>query len=67
MQWRFATTSWTQVLAARGSPSSESRAALESLCKVYWYPLYAFVRRQGYGRFPPTLSVHRPLRLVNHR
>jgi RNA polymerase sigma-70 factor (ECF subfamily) len=49
MQWRFATTSWTQVLAARGSPSSESRAALESLCKVYWYPLYAFVRRQGHG------------------
>jgi RNA polymerase sigma-70 factor (ECF subfamily) len=49
MQWRFATTSWTQVLAARASPSSESRAALESLCKIYWYPLYAFVRRQGFG------------------
>ena len=44
MQSRFATTSWTQVLAAREAPSPESRRALETLCRVYWYPLYAFVR-----------------------
>lgn len=31
----------------RGSP--ESGAALEQLCRTYWYPLYAFVRRQGYS------------------
>jgi RNA polymerase sigma-70 factor (ECF subfamily) len=49
MTYRFATTSWTQVLAARDAPSSESRQALEGLCKTYWYPLYAFVRRQGHG------------------
>lgn len=49
MQSRFVTTSWTQVLAAREAPSSESRQALEGLCKAYWYPLYAFVRRQGNG------------------
>jgi RNA polymerase sigma-70 factor (ECF subfamily) len=49
MSFRFATTSWTQVLAAREAPSSESRQALEGLCRAYWYPLYAFVRRQGYG------------------
>ena len=49
MSSRFATTSWTQVLAARDAPSSESRQALEGLCKSYWYPLYAFVRRQGHG------------------
>lgn len=49
MSYRFVTTSWTQVLAAREAPSSESRQALESLCKAYWYPLYAFVRRQGYA------------------
>lgn len=48
MQSRFATTSWTKVLAARQAPSTEARAALESLCRVYWYPLYAFVRRQGH-------------------
>jgi RNA polymerase sigma-70 factor (ECF subfamily) len=48
MSFRFTTTSWTQVLAAREAPSSESRQALEGLCKAYWYPLYAFVRRQGH-------------------
>jgi RNA polymerase sigma-70 factor (ECF subfamily) len=49
MNPRFATTSWTQVLAAREAPSSEAHQALEGLCRAYWYPLYAFVRRQGYG------------------
>jgi RNA polymerase sigma-70 factor (ECF subfamily) len=48
MQTRFATTSWTMVLAAREAPSTEARQALEGLCRVYWYPLYAFVRRQGH-------------------
>jgi RNA polymerase sigma-70 factor (ECF subfamily) len=47
MRSRFPTTSWTQVLAARDAPSSESRPALELLCQAYWYPLYAFIRRQG--------------------
>ena len=45
---RWATTSWTQVLAARDAPSSESRQALEALCQAYWYPLYVLVRRQGF-------------------
>jgi RNA polymerase sigma-70 factor (ECF subfamily) len=49
MSFRFATTSWMQVLAAREAPSSESRQALEGLCRAYRYPLYAFVRRQGHG------------------
>lgn len=49
MQTRFATTSWTKVLASREAPSTEARLALESLCRIYWYPLYAFVRRQGHG------------------
>ena len=36
--------------AAPSDPSDpEARAALEHLCRDYWYPLYAFVRRQGYG------------------
>lgn len=40
----FLTTRWSLVLSAgRG----ESRAALESLCGSYWYPLYAFARRKG--------------------
>jgi RNA polymerase sigma-70 factor (ECF subfamily) len=41
----FHTTHWSVVLQAA---SGESTAALERLCRAYWYPLYAFVRRQGY-------------------
>jgi RNA polymerase sigma-70 factor (ECF subfamily) len=47
MAW--ATTTWTQVLAARGGATTESRQALETLCRTYWYPLYAFLRSQGLG------------------
>jgi RNA polymerase sigma factor (sigma-70 family) len=43
----FATTRWSVVLAARGHDSGAAHA-LSDLCKGYWYPLYAFVRRQGY-------------------
>lgn len=49
MQSQFVTTSWTQVLAARGTATTESRQALEALCRAYWYPLYALVRREGFG------------------
>jgi RNA polymerase sigma-70 factor (ECF subfamily) len=42
----FLTTSWSIVLQAAGG-SAQGRQALEELCQVYWYPLYAFVRRQG--------------------
>ena len=44
----FSTTHWSLVLAVRESPSPEAEAALASLCRTYWYPLFAFVRRYGY-------------------
>lgn len=44
----FVTTHWSMVLAARGE-SAAADAALETLCRSYWWPLYGFVRRQGYG------------------
>jgi RNA polymerase sigma factor (sigma-70 family) len=47
-QW-FVTTHWSLVLAAGRGDSTRSRAALEKLCRNYWYPLYAFVRRLGHG------------------
>jgi len=34
-------------IAVQGS-NDESRQALATLCRLYWYPLYAFVRREGY-------------------
>src|SRR5215813_1761211 len=43
----FHTTHWTVVLAAGAGDGTEMREALASLCATYWYPLYAFVRRQG--------------------
>jgi RNA polymerase sigma-70 factor (ECF subfamily) len=43
----FATTRWSIVLAARGR-SAEADAALDVLCRTYWPPLYAFIRREGY-------------------
>lgn len=43
----FATTQWSAVLAAGETSSPASHRALEILCATYWYPLYAYVRRQG--------------------
>jgi len=46
----FVTTRWSVVLAAQDKSSPDSAAALEALCRAYWYPLYAYVR--GSGRSP---------------
>ena len=43
----FPNTRWSVVLAARQPESPESAAALETICRDYWYPLYAYVRRCG--------------------
>jgi RNA polymerase sigma factor (sigma-70 family) len=43
----FATTQWTVVLAAGQKRSRQAEQALEELCRTYWYPLYAYVRRRG--------------------
>ena len=41
-------TLWTLVLSARDVKSPNAQTALAQLCEIYWYPLYAFVRRQGF-------------------
>ena len=46
----FATTLWTVVARAGETESTAARTALETLCEAYWYPLYAYVRRQGHSR-----------------
>ncbi|MBT4865277.1 MAG: sigma-70 family RNA polymerase sigma factor [Planctomycetaceae bacterium] len=43
----FATTRWSVVLSAGDRSSPDAASALETLCQVYWYPLYAFARRGG--------------------
>ena len=42
----FATTQWSLVSRA-AMPSAEGRHALEALCRAYWFPVYAFARKQG--------------------
>src|SRR5215218_2170774 len=46
---QFATTRWSVVLHAgrAGSKASSARDALARLCRTYWFPLYAHVRRRG--------------------
>ena len=46
----FATTHWTVVLAAGKRSTPQSDLALEQLCRTYWFPLYAYVRRHGHSR-----------------
>jgi RNA polymerase sigma factor (sigma-70 family) len=46
----FATTHWSVVQAAGHDTASAAQPAREQLCRTYWYPLYAHVRRRGYSR-----------------
>jgi DNA-directed RNA polymerase specialized sigma24 family protein len=43
----FATTRWSLVLAAKGD-DPRGREAIETLCRAYWFPVYALVRRRGF-------------------
>jgi RNA polymerase sigma factor (sigma-70 family) len=42
----FTTTHWSMVLEAQG-PTAAAQEALDKLCRIYWRPIYGFVRRQG--------------------
>src|SRR6516165_2558126 len=44
----FASTRWSLVLAAGRGDAPEAQSALAALCQIYWYPLYAYVRRSGH-------------------
>ena len=45
----FVTTHWSAVLATADPDSPQNQAALDQLCRTYWYPLYCYVRRRGYS------------------
>jgi RNA polymerase sigma-70 factor (ECF subfamily) len=44
---RFPETQWSLVLRAGQAETPLTRDALNTLCKRYWYPIYAFIRRKG--------------------
>jgi DNA-directed RNA polymerase specialized sigma24 family protein len=46
---RFGRTQWSQVLRAADPAAEGFGPALQGLCRTYWYPLYAFVRRSGHS------------------
>jgi RNA polymerase sigma-70 factor (ECF subfamily) len=46
---RFSTTRWSLVLAAGNASAEGAHEALAELCRLYWYPVYAFVRRRGHA------------------
>jgi RNA polymerase sigma-70 factor (ECF subfamily) len=71
---RFTTTHWSVVLAAKNPSSPDYQRALSVLCETYWFPIYAFLRRQGYSThhaedytqgFFATLMEKQGLRLVD--
>lgn len=45
----FVTTHWSMVVTAGRDDTPPSHEALEQLCRAYWFPLYAYVRRRGYS------------------
>ncbi|MDP1592515.1 MAG: hypothetical protein Q8M07_32430 [Prosthecobacter sp.] len=45
----FPSTHWTLVRAVQGGNAEEAAQAMEQLCKGYWYPIYAFLRRSGHA------------------
>jgi RNA polymerase sigma-70 factor (ECF subfamily) len=45
----FVTTRWSMVLDAGKAGAPEAADALETLCRLYYQPLYAYVRRRGYA------------------
>jgi len=45
---QFTTTHWSVVLSAGQHSSPAAQVAMEQLCRIYWYPLYAHVRRRGH-------------------
>jgi RNA polymerase sigma-70 factor (ECF subfamily) len=46
---RFATTCWSVIVAAQDPGTPAAHEALSTLCHAYWYPLYAYIRRQGHS------------------
>jgi RNA polymerase sigma factor (sigma-70 family) len=45
----FPTTHWSRIVAAGDRGVPVAREALDELCRAYWFPLYAYIRRRSYA------------------
>ena len=45
---QFGTTSWSAIFLSAQIQTPGSEEAREQLCRLYWYPLYAYIRKRGY-------------------
>lgn len=45
----FPTTSWSLVQRVQRGGEDDARRAMEEICRIYWYPIYAFARRSGFS------------------
>ena len=65
---QFVTTHWSTVLAAGRDSSPAAQVAMEELCRTYWYPLYAHVRRRGHDHHSAEDSTQEFFaRLLDHQ
>ena len=47
---RFTDTTWSVVIAAGASTPARAREGMAKLCRIYWRPIYAYLRRSGYAK-----------------
>jgi len=47
---RFTDTTWSVVIAAGASTPARAHEAMAKLCRIYWRPIYAYLRRSGYAK-----------------
>jgi len=63
----FPATRWTRVAASQRDDDPEARAALSDLCGLYWYPVYAEIRRSRSKEDAEDLAQSFFLRIIEKR
>jgi DNA-directed RNA polymerase specialized sigma24 family protein len=66
-QSQFRTTAWDLVRRARDRGTADGHQALDELCRTYWYPLYAYLRRRGQSKDDAADAVQGFFATILHR